>query len=88
MPSPPPIAANTQLELNFEGPPAPDSASRYEPLLTVAEACTAFNLKPHVLRRAIKSGAIPAYHFGNDRIRVRASDIDTAIQASARGGAK
>ena len=77
-----------QLEFNFEPQPAPHQASRYEPLLTIAEACAFFNLKPHVLRRAIKSGAIPAYHFGNGRIRLRASDINSAIQTSARGGAK
>jgi len=61
--------------------------SRYEPLLTVAEACVVFNLKPHVLRRAIKIGAIPSYSLANRRIRLRASDIDAAIQASTRGAA-
>ena len=80
--------ANTQLEFDFEAQRLPCRASRYEPLLTIAEACAAFNLKPHVLRRAIKGGTIPAYHFGNGRIRVRASDIDAAIQASIRGVSK
>jgi excisionase family DNA binding protein len=82
------VDAVRQLEFDFEAEPAPYPASRYEPPLTIAEACTAFNLKPHVLRRAIKSGVIPAYRFGNGRVRVRASDINAAIQASTRRGAK
>jgi excisionase family DNA binding protein len=80
--------ANAQLEFDFEAQRPPNWSSRYEPLLTIAEACAAFNLKPHVLRRAIKSGAIPAYRFGNGRIRVRASNINAAIQASRAGGVK
>lgn len=59
-----------------------------EPLLTIAEACALFNLKPHVLRKAIKAGSIPSYRIGNGRIRLRASDISAAIEASRSGGAK
>jgi excisionase family DNA binding protein len=66
-------------------PPSPPSP---EPLLTIAEACVVFNLKPHVLRRAIKSGLLLSYRIGNGRIRVRASDITAAINASRSGGAK
>jgi excisionase family DNA binding protein len=84
----PRIDADTQLEFDFETKLPPPRASSYESLLTISEACATFNLKPHVLRRAIKSAAIPAYHLGNGRIRVRASDIEAAIQASTRGGAK
>lgn len=60
----------------------------HEPLLTIVEACRFFNLKPHVLRRAIKAGAIPSYRIGNGRIRLRSSDISSAIEASRRGGAQ
>jgi excisionase family DNA binding protein len=84
----PRIDANTQLEFDFETKPPPPRAPSYEFLLTIAEACAAFNLRPHVLRRAIKRGAIPAYRLGNGRIRVRASDIESAIQASIRGDTK
>ena len=59
-----------------------------EPLLTIAEACGLFNLKSHVLRRAIKARSIPSYRLGNGRIRLRASDISAAIEASRSGGAK
>jgi excisionase family DNA binding protein len=67
-------------------PPSPPST--IEPLLTVAEASRTFNLKVHVLRRAIKAGAIPAYSLVNRRIRLRASDINAAIQASRRVGGR
>jgi excisionase family DNA binding protein len=75
-----------QLEFNFNQPSVPHP--KPEPLLTIVEACGVFNLKPHVLRRAIKSGSIPSYWLGNGRIRLRASDINAAIEASRSGGAK
>ena len=75
-----------QLEFDFNQPS--QVHAKPEPLLTIAEACRVFNLKPHVLRRAIKSGSIPSYRIGNGRIRVRASDISAAIEASRSGGAK
>ena len=80
---------NTRCEqLDLDLGPMPRSPEPHEPLLTIAEACALFNLKPHVLRRAIKSGSIPSYRIGNGRIRVRATDISAAIEASRSGGAK
>jgi len=76
-----------QLEFDFGEPPQSSPLS-HEPLLTIPEACIVFNLKPHVLRKAIKAGTIPSYRIGNGRIRVRASDITAAIEASRSGGAK
>jgi excisionase family DNA binding protein len=78
--------APAQLELNFDPPSQPHPG--HKPLLTIAEACGLFNLKPHVLRRAIKARSIPTYRLGNGRIRLRASDIDAAIESSRSGGAK
>ena len=80
----PQVDAGTQLEFSFEAQPAPRRASPYEPLLSIREVCAAFNVKQHVVRRAIKIGAIPAYRFGNGRIRLRGSDVDAAIRASTR----
>ena len=76
-------SAPEQLEFDF----CQSSRLRadHEPLLTIAEACSVFNLKPHVLRRAIKARSIPSYRLGNGRIRLRASDINAAIQASRSG---
>jgi excisionase family DNA binding protein len=88
MPSLPPVDASSQLELNFEAQPASCRASSYEALLTIAEASATFNVPRHALRRSIKSGAIPAYRFGNGRLRLRASDIERAIEASRTGGAR
>lgn len=82
----PQAVAPQQLEFDFNQPSRPDA--RPEPLLTIAEACCLFNLKPHVLRKAIKAGTIPSYRIGNGRIRLRASDINAAIEASCSGGAK
>jgi excisionase family DNA binding protein len=78
--------APEQIEFDFDQLSQPSATP--EPLLTIAEACRVFNLKPHVLRRAIKSGSIPSYRLGNGRIRLRASDINAAIEASRSGGAK
>ena len=75
-----------QLELDFSS--RPERSFKPKALLTIAEACGVFNLKPHVLRRAIKAGSIPSYRIGNGRIRLRASDIEAAIAASRNGGAK
>lgn len=78
--------APEQLEFDFGR--SSQSQANHEPLLTINEACGLFNLKPHVLRRAIKAGSIPSYRLGNGRIRLRASDISAAIEASRSGGAK
>jgi excisionase family DNA binding protein len=77
-------SAPEQLAFDFDLPPQP--SVKPERLLTTGEACALFNLKPHVLRRAIKRGAIPRYSIGNTRIRVRASDIEHVIEASRTGG--
>jgi excisionase family DNA binding protein len=79
-------SAAEQLEFDFNQPSLPHP--KPEPLLTIAEVCNLFNLKPHVLRRAIKARSIPIYRFGNGRIRLRASDINAAIEASRSGGPK
>jgi excisionase family DNA binding protein len=76
----------TQLEFDFDLPSQP--SAKPEPLLTVAQACALFNLKPHVLRQAIRSKSIPIYRLGNGRIRLRASDITAAIDASRQGSVK
>jgi excisionase family DNA binding protein len=78
-------SAPEQLEFDFG---LSRSRASHEPLLTIAEACGIFNLKPHVLRRAIKARSIPSYRIGNGRIRLRASDINVAIEASRNGGEK
>src|ERR1700733_840413 len=62
MPTPSKTLLPEQLAFDFDLPSQP--SAKPEPLLTVAEACALFNLKPHVLRRAIKRGAIPRYSIG------------------------
>ena len=79
-------SAPEQLAFDFDPPPQP--SAKPEPLLTVAQACAVFNLKPHVLRRAIRSKSIPIYQLGNGRIRLRASDITATIDASRQGSVK
>jgi excisionase family DNA binding protein len=85
MPTPSKTPLPEQLAFDFCPPSQPNA--KPEPLLTVAQACALFNLKPHVLRRAINRGAIPRYSIGNTRVRVRVSDIERAI-ASSREGSK
>ena len=77
----------SQLEFDFGAPVDAPAGPRPEPLLTITEACRLYNLKPHVLRKAIKRGDLKTYRIGNGRIRVRASDIEALILASV-GGAK
>lgn len=79
-------SAAEQLQFDFNQRSQPHG--KPESLLTIAEACSLFNLKPHVLRRAIKARSIPSYRLGNGRIRLRASDINAAIEASRSGGVK
>ena len=75
-----------QLEFDFN-PPSRSSA-KPERLLTIAEACTLFNLPLHALRRAVRLGSIPSYRVGNGRVRLRGSDIERTIGASRTGGPK
>jgi excisionase family DNA binding protein len=74
----------TQLEFDFCPPSQP--SAKPEPLLTIGEACVLYNVRPHHLRRAIRAGTIPRYQIGTSRIRVRATDIERAIEASRAGG--
>ncbi len=76
----------TPERLEFDFAQLALSRANHEPLLTIAEACGLFNLKPHILRRAIKARSVPSYRLGNGRIRLRASDIDAAIEVSRTGG--
>jgi len=55
-----------------------------EPLLTIRHAAEAMGLKYWLLLRAVNRGDIACYQFGNQRRRVRLSDIEGAIQANRR----
>jgi excisionase family DNA binding protein len=57
-----------------------------EPLLTLKQAATELGVHVWALRRAIKSGAIPAYQPFNGRKLVRLSEVVAAINASKIGG--
>lgn len=75
-------------QLEFDFGPSPEPRARHEPVMTLREAAAVFNVGLHVLRRAINAGSIPSYRVGNARIRVRASDIEHAIEASRTAGRK
>ena len=56
-----------------------------EPFLTIPPAAKLIGFSTSTIRRAIKRGEIPVYHFGGlDRIRV--SEVIKAIEASAKNG--
>jgi hypothetical protein len=57
-----------------------------ERMLTIAAAAGALGIHPWALRRAIKSGLIPAYAPFNGRKLVRLSEVVAAIDASKIGG--
>jgi excisionase family DNA binding protein len=57
-----------------------------EPLLTIDRAASELGVHVWALRRAIKSGTIPAYRPFNGRALVRISEVVAAINASKIGG--
>lgn len=57
-----------------------------EPLLTLQHAAKELGVHAWALRRAVKSGAIPAYQPFNGRKLVRLSEVVSAINASKIGG--
>lgn len=57
-----------------------------EQYFTIQQAAIALGVHPWALRRAVKSGAIPAYQPFNRRKLVRMSEVVAAINASRVGG--
>ena len=51
----------------------------FHPLYTIREAAALTGLKYWLLLRAVNSGDVPSYVFGNARKRVRLPDIEAAI---------
>lgn len=64
----------------------PDQKEAPERLLTIADAAEVLGVHTWALRRAIKSGSIPAYAPFNGRKFVRLSEVVDAIDASRIGG--
>ena len=59
-----------------------------ERLTTVAEAARALGIRVWALRRAVKRGDVPSYQGFNSRRLVRLSEVNAAIEASKKGGAR
>lgn len=55
------------------------SPNGFERLHTIREAAELAGLKYWLLLRAVNRGDVPSYQFGNQRKRVRLSDIEAAI---------
>lgn len=64
----------------------PPEQSGVEPFLTLQQAAKELGVHLWALRRAVKSGAIPAYQPFNGRKLVRLSEVVSAINASKIGG--
>lgn len=60
--------------------------SGVEPFLTLQQAAKQLGVHTWALRRAVKSGAIPAYAPFNRRKLVRLSEVVAAINDSKIGG--
>jgi len=60
--------------------------SSHEPFIPVIEAADRLGIFRWKLRRAVKSGSIPSYHFLNNRVLVRLSEVVAFIEASRHGG--
>lgn len=65
---------------------SPEEFRRAEPLLTLQQAAKKLGVHAWALRRAVKSGTIPAYQPFNGRKLVRLSEVVAAINASKTGG--
>lgn len=63
----------------------PANAAVVEPMLTVQKAAEILGVHVWALRRAIKSGTIPAYAPFNGRKLVRLSEVAAAINAAKVG---
>jgi excisionase family DNA binding protein len=61
---------------------APIDRQPPEKLLTIKQAADAIGIRYWLLLRAVNRGDIPHYRFGNERRRVRLSDIEAIIQAA------
>lgn len=57
----------------------------FEPLFTIKDAAAAVGLKYWLLLRAVNSGDVPSFRFGNNRRRVRLSDIEAALTRTQSG---
>lgn len=57
-----------------------------EALVTIQQAAATLGVYPWALRRAVKSGTVPAYAPFNSRRLVRLSEVVAAINASKVGG--
>lgn len=64
----------------------PEEFSGIERMHTIPDAARIVGVHTWALRRAVKSGAIPAYQPFNGRKLVRISEVVAAINASKIGG--
>ncbi|MEQ1940788.1 hypothetical protein ABMA32_00050 [Mesorhizobium sp. VNQ89] len=64
----------------------PENIKPVESLLTIDKAAKELGVHTWALRRAVKSGTVPAYRPFNGRALVRISEVIAAINASKIGG--
>ncbi|MEZ0018028.1 helix-turn-helix domain-containing protein [Sinorhizobium fredii] len=65
----------------------PNERTEVEPLLKISKAAELLGVHTWALRRAVKSGTIPAYAPFNSRKLVRLSEVEAAINAAKVDGA-
>jgi excisionase family DNA binding protein len=79
----PPTQKGIEQHYQPPGPPrevdGPPTKPVFERLYTIRQAAEITGLKYWLLQRAVKSGDVPSYSFGNKRRRVRLADIEAAI---------
>lgn len=66
--------------------PNTDIPKNVEPYLTLQQAAERLGVHVWALRRAVKSGMVPAYAPFNGRKLVRLSEVVAAVNASKVGG--
>ena len=57
-----------------------------EPYVTIKIAANALGIKPWALRKAIRSGLVPAYKFIGNRWMVKISEVEAKITSFNQGG--
>lgn len=57
-----------------------------EAYFTIPQASKRLNVPASLLRRAAKQGLIPTHKPFGERVRVRLSEIDAAINVAEKGG--
>lgn len=74
-------AIGTLGSFDYLPPRLPTPSMAEDQILTVAEAAALLKLHPETIRRAIRTGELPATKFGYRTVRINRSDLDKWVKS-------